>query len=112
MRSGEICWLIVSDVTSKGNLGRFIKIQPNAMRKLKSKAAEREVPLHQILEGLLDTSLSTRGRLFPHLTVGRVVKDYARLRYIIPHSMALCSTPHASGSSPSASVQVYQSIKE
>ena len=36
LRSGEICWLIVSDVTSKGNLGRFIKIQPNAMRKLKS----------------------------------------------------------------------------
>jgi integrase len=47
---------------------------------LKSKAAEREVPLHGILENLLDTNLPTSGRLFPHLSVDRVVKPYASLR--------------------------------
>ena len=30
---------------SQGNLGRFVSIRPNAVRLLKSKAAEREVPL-------------------------------------------------------------------
>ena len=47
---------------------------------LKSKAAEREVPLHGILENLLDTTLPTSGRLFPQLTVDKVVKRYAHLR--------------------------------
>jgi integrase len=80
MRSGEICGLLVSDVISKGNLGRFVRVQPNEFRQLKSKAAEREVPLHAKLEQLLDASLPKRGRLFPHLTVDRVVKAYAKLR--------------------------------
>jgi integrase len=80
MRSGEICGLMAEDVTAKGNLGRFISIRPNAVRFLKSKAAEREVPLHGVLEGLLDTALPTSGRLFPHLSVDRVVKRYAHLR--------------------------------
>ena len=80
MRSGEICGLLASDVISKGNLGRFIRIQPNEYRHLKSKAAEREVPLHTALEQLLDASLPKQGRLFPHLTVDRVVKAYAKLR--------------------------------
>ena len=80
MRSGEICGLLASDVISKGNLGRFIRIQPNAIRQLKSKAAEREVPLHSKLEHLLDTSLPKKGRFFPTLTVDRVVKAYAKLR--------------------------------
>ena len=80
MRSGEICGLLASDVISKGNLGRFIRIQPNEVRQLKSKAAEREVPLHTALEQLLDASLPQQGRLFPHLTVDRVVKAYAKLR--------------------------------
>ena len=44
MRSGEICGLMAEDITAKGNLGRFISIRPNAVRLLKSKAAEREVP--------------------------------------------------------------------
>jgi integrase len=44
MRSGEICGLMAMDVTAKGNLGRFVSIKPNAVRLLKSKAAEREVP--------------------------------------------------------------------
>ena len=47
---------------------------------MKSKAAEREVPLHGVLEGLLDTALPKAGRLFPHLTVDKVVKRYAKLR--------------------------------
>ena len=80
MRSGEICGLMAEDVTAKGNLGRFISIRPNQVRLLKSKAAEREVPLHGVLENLLDTALPTTGRLFPHLSVDRVVKRYAYLR--------------------------------
>ena len=84
MRSGEICGLLASDVISKGNLGRFIQIQPNEYRQLKSKAAEREVPLHSMLEHLLDTSLPNKGRLFPTLSVDKVVKAYAKLRTIHP----------------------------
>ena len=80
MRSGEICGLMAEDVTVKGNLGRFISIKPNRVRLLKSKAAEREVPLHGILENLLDTTFPTSGRLFPHLSVDKVVKCYAYLR--------------------------------
>jgi integrase len=51
---------------------------------LKSKAAEREVPLHGVLEGLLNTFLPSSGRLFPHLTVDKVVKRYAYLRRRYP----------------------------
>jgi integrase len=80
MRSGEICGLMAEDVTAKGNLGRFIHIRPNAIRQLKSKAAEREVPLHDKLEQLLYTSLPKHGRLFPGMTVDRIVKAYAKLR--------------------------------
>jgi integrase len=84
MRSGEICGLMAEDITAKGNLGRFVSIRPNAVRLLKSKAAEREVPLHGVLEGLLDTALPTSGMLFPHLTVDRIVKRYAYLRRLHP----------------------------
>ncbi len=80
MRSGEICGLMAEDIIAKGNLGRFVSIRPNAVRLLKSKAAEREVPLHGVLENLLDTALPTSGRLFPYLSVDKVVKAYARLR--------------------------------
>ena len=80
MRSGELCGLMAEDITAKGNLGRFVSIRPNAVRLLKSKAAEREVPLHGVLEQLLDTAFPTSGRLFPQLTVDRVVKRYAKLR--------------------------------
>ena len=73
---------------------------------LKSKAAEREVPLHRILEQLLDTTLPTSGRLFPHLTWIAVVKRYAYLRRLYPELQRhACSTPPASGSSPSVSAQ-------
>ena len=84
MRSGEISGLMAEDVTSKGNLGRFVSIAPNSVRQLKSKAAQREVPLHSILEQLLDTSLPKTGRLFPHMTVDWVVKRYAKLRRHYP----------------------------
>ncbi|MDB4106265.1 tyrosine-type recombinase/integrase [bacterium] len=80
MRSGELCGLMAEDVTANGNLGHFVSIRPNAVRLLKSKAAEREVPLHGVLEQLLDTTLPTSGRLFPQLSVDRVVKRYAYLR--------------------------------
>jgi len=75
---------MAEDITGKGNLGRFISIRPNVVRLLKSKAAEREVPLHGILENLLDAALPTSGRLFPKLTVDRVVKRYAYLRRCHP----------------------------
>jgi integrase len=84
MRSGEICGLMAEDITAKGNLGRFVSIRPNKVRLLKSKAAEREVPLHGVLENLLDTTLPTAGRLFPNLSVDRVVKRYAYLRRLHP----------------------------
>ena len=87
MRSGEICGLMASDVISKGNLGRFIRIQPDAFRQLKSKAAEREVPLHAKLEQLLDASLPKQGKLFPTLSVDKVVKAYSKLRIIHPTLM-------------------------
>ena len=84
MRSGELCGLMAEDITAKGNLGRFVSIRPNAVRLLKSKAAEREVPLHGVLEKLLDTALPTSCRLFPHLSVDKVVKRYAYLRRLHP----------------------------
>ena len=65
MRSGEICGLMAEDITAKGNLGRFISIRPNAVRLLKSKAAEREVPLHGVLENLLDTALANLRQAVP-----------------------------------------------
>ena len=77
MRSGEICGLIAEDITAKSNLGRFVSISPNRVRLLKSKEAEREVPLHGVLEQLLDTALPKTGRLFPRHTVDKVVKRYA-----------------------------------
>ena len=52
MRSWKICGLMAEGITAKGNLGRFVSIMPNKVRVLKSKAAEREVPLHGELEGL------------------------------------------------------------
>ncbi|SFJ55699.1 DUF6538 domain-containing protein [Celeribacter neptunius] len=84
LRSGEICGLMAEDVTQKGNLGWFVMVRPNAVRLLKSKAAEREVPLHPVLEQYLDGSYGRQGRLFPSLSVDRVVKSYAKLRSLHP----------------------------
>ena len=82
MRSGEAYGLLADDISSKGNLGHFVHIRPNHLRQLKSKAAERVVPLHPILEQVLDQRLPTSGRLFPSLSVDRVVKRYAYLRSV------------------------------
>ena len=82
MRSGEACGLLAEDVSTKGNLGRFVHIRPNHLRQLKSKAAERVVPLHPVLEQVLDQRLPTKGQLFPSLSVDRVVKRYAHLRTV------------------------------
>jgi integrase len=84
LRSGEIIGLMAEDVVAKGNLGRFLLVRPNAIRGLKSKAAERVVPLHPVLEQYRDQVLPTTGRLFPHLSVDRVVKLYAKLRRLSP----------------------------
>ena len=89
LRSGELCGLTLSDIHRKGNLGRFVRIQPNQHRPLKSKAAEREVPLHPVLETYLDgrgvtaspsNATTPEEQLFPRLSVDRVVKAYAKLR--------------------------------
>ena len=89
LRSGELCGLTLSDIHRKGNLGRFVRIRPNKHRPLKSKAAEREVPLHPVLETYLDgrgvtvspsNNDTAEDRLFPRLSVDRVVKAYAKLR--------------------------------
>ena len=42
------------------------------------------MPLHGVHEQLLDTALPTFGRLFPYLTVDKVVKRYAYLRRLHP----------------------------
>ncbi|MCR9109687.1 MAG: integrase [Rhodobacteraceae bacterium] len=84
LRSGEIIGLMAEDIVAKGNLGRFLTVRPNAVRMLKTKAAEREVPLHAVLEGYIDRALPKTGRLFPHLTVDRVVKLYAKQRQLCP----------------------------
>ena len=79
LRSGEACGLIADDFVSKGNLGTFIRIRPNQMRELKSKAAEREVPLHDSLLSLL-SRLPSEGALFPSINADRVTKRFTRLR--------------------------------
>jgi len=84
LRSGEIAGLEAADIVSKGNLGRFLLVRPNSHRLLKSKAAERVVPLHPVLENYLDASLLKTGRLFTGLSVDRIVKAYARLRWFYP----------------------------
>ncbi len=78
LRSGEAVGLVRDDLVQRGNLGWFIQVQPNRVRLLKTDAAERVVPLHDQLAGLLP-SLGV-DRLFPGLTVSRVTKGFARLR--------------------------------
>lgn len=79
MRSGEAIGLLREDLVRKGNLGRFVWVRPNALRELKTDAAERLVPLHSDLEALLD-DLPSEGPLFPDLTVNAVTKRFSDLR--------------------------------
>jgi len=79
MRAGEAAGLVRDDLVSKGNLGTFAHVRPNALRELKTDASERLVPVHSVLEDLLAT-LPAEGALFPDLTVNIVTKRFADLR--------------------------------
>ncbi|WP_323768500.1 tyrosine-type recombinase/integrase [Antarctobacter sp.] len=79
LRSGEACGLTGEDFIAKENLGTFINLRPNALRQLKSKAAEREVPLHDSLLPILNQLPST-GALFPAVNPDKVTKRFTRLR--------------------------------
>lgn len=61
MRAGEAAGLLREDLVSKGRNGIFVRIRPNSVRLLKTDAAEREVPLHPVLEERL-LSLPADGR--------------------------------------------------
>jgi len=79
MRSGEASGLLHQDLVKKGNLGVFALVRPNALRSLKTDNAERLVPLHPVLQDLLD-DLPSEGPLFPSLSVSSITKDFAVLR--------------------------------
>ena len=89
---------------SQGQPGALCQHQAQRCRLLKSKAAEREVPLHGILEQLLDTRSANSGRLFP-TSRGSGGEALCLPQALTLSSMAPCSTPPASGSSPSVSAQ-------
>ncbi|WP_282048404.1 DUF6538 domain-containing protein [Sulfitobacter mediterraneus] len=79
MRAGEAVGLLREDLVAKGNLGRFFSVRPNELRLLKTEAAERQVPVHSVLEPVLD-QLPSSGPLFPDLTVREVTKRFAAIR--------------------------------
>jgi integrase len=79
MRSGEAVGLLREDIVTKGNLGAFIRVQPNRVRQLKTATSEREVPVHAGLTDLLD-QLPSEGRLFPRLSVNIVTKRFTEAR--------------------------------
>lgn len=79
LRAGEAVGLVRDDLVWKGNLGWFAWIRPNEVRRLKTDAAERVVPLHSDLTPML-ASLPPTGRLFPGLTVNVVTKQFGLLR--------------------------------
>ncbi|MCX7300157.1 MAG: tyrosine-type recombinase/integrase [Rhodobacterales bacterium] len=79
MRAGEAAGLVRDDIVKKGNLGSFVMIRPNWVRQLKTDAAERVVPVHPVLEGVL-RRLPAKGKLFPDLTVNNVTKRFTSLR--------------------------------
>ncbi|GAB1363657.1 hypothetical protein MASR1M32_28930 [Rhodobacter sp.] len=79
MRAGVAVGLVRGDLVMKGNVGWFAWVRPNEVRTLKTEAAERLVPLHLGLLGIL-ARLPQQGRLFPDLTVSKVTKRFASLR--------------------------------
>lgn len=79
MRAGEAVGLVREDLVWKGNLGWFVWVRPNAVRTLKTDAAERFIPLHSALTPVLER-LPRQGRLFPDLTVSVVTKRFATMR--------------------------------
>lgn len=80
MRSGEVCGLLAEDVAHRGNLGAFFRVRSNALRSLKTRAAERDVPVHDVLERRVLPTLPKSGPLFPGVSVDRVTKHFARAR--------------------------------
>ncbi|TGD65265.1 integrase [Tabrizicola sp. WMC-M-20] len=83
MRAGEAVGLVRDDLIWKGNLGWFAWIRANEVRKLKTDAAERIVPLHSDLTPLL-ADLPGTGRLFPGLSVNMVTKRFSVMREQLP----------------------------
>ena len=79
MRAGEASGLVRDDLVWKGNLGWFAWVRPNAVRSLKTDAAERFIPLHSGLTPML-ARLPKEGRLFPGLSVNSVTKQFAVMR--------------------------------
>lgn len=77
LRSGEALGLRREDLVRKGNLGTFVRVRPNDLRGLKTRAAEREVPLHADAEAALDLSGTA---LFPDLSVNMVTKWFKKTR--------------------------------
>lgn len=79
MRAGEAAGLMREDLAAKGNLGQFFHVRPNSLRLLKTEAAERLVPVHAELEGVL-SRLPKEGPLFPDLSVNDITKRFTRIR--------------------------------
>lgn len=79
MRAGEASGLLRDDLVWKGNLGWFAWIRPNAVRSLKTDAAERFIPLHSTFSPLLD-QMPSSGRLFPGLSVNAITKQFGIMR--------------------------------
>jgi len=79
MRSGEAVGLVREELVWKGNLGWFAWVRPNAVRSLKTDAAERLVPLHSGLTAVLGRRPEGE-RLFPELDVSLVTKRFAKLK--------------------------------
>ena len=79
MRSGEAAGLLREDILAKGNLGSFVQVKPNRVRELKTDASERVVPVHPVLQDVLQR-LPASGELFPGLKVNIVTKRFAHLR--------------------------------
>jgi len=80
MRSGELCGLLAEDISLKGNLGAFFRIRSNDLRSLKTRAAERDVPVHDTIQRHILPGLPKAGPLFAQVTVDRVVKHFAKAR--------------------------------
>ena len=79
MRAGEAAGLVREDLVWKGNLGWFAWVRPNAVRSLKTDAAERFIPLHSSLTPLL-ADCPKSGRLFPGLSVNMITKRFTVMR--------------------------------
>lgn len=86
MRSGELCGLLAEDIVRKGNLGSFFRVRSNHLRSLKTKAAERDVPVHSVLEQRVLPNLPKSGPLFPGVTVDKVTKHFAKARRALDYN--------------------------